>query len=250
MMKLSKYKILFISPFSDKTFQIEFSKTTFIVSCILLTVLTLSSISLLFLSSPIVKEYLRITAINNEIKQQKEIINNIDETIDEISIMKSYIDSIIGTNENHNLNEDKIRYLVTNNLPSHDPTNGLISREFNEDEKHLGMDIVNEESTPIFAVADARVIFSDFSKDFGNFLILDHQNGYITHYYHNLENFSSKGDFVKKGDVIATMGNTGMSSGPHLHFEIWKDGKVINPKTFYKDFKLKSDKLSDDETAK
>ena len=248
-MKLSKYKILFISPFTEKTFQIEFSKTTLIASLSLVAILFLSSVSLLFFSSPIVKEYLRITAINNEIKQQREIINNIDETIDEISLMKSYIDSIIGTNENHNLDEDKIRYIVTNNLPTHDPTNGLISREFNEEEKHFGLDIVNEESTPIFAVADGKVIFSDFSKDFGNFLIIDHQNGYISHYYHNQENFNLKGDFVKKGDVIAKMGNTGMSSGPHLHFEIWKDGKVINPTTFYKDFKLKSDKLGNDETV-
>ena len=84
---------------------------------------------------------------------------------------------------------------------------------------------------------------SDFSEDFGNFIILDHQNGYISHYYHNEENFVKKGDFTNAGDVIAKLGNTGMSTGPHLHFEIWKDGKSINPNTFFDDFNLKSDKL-------
>ena len=105
------------------------------------------------------------------------------------------------------------------------------------------IDLVNEVGTPIFATASGLVVLSDFSEDFGNFIILDHQNGYISHYYHNEENFVKKGDFTNAGDVIAKLGNTGMSTGPHLHFEIWKDGKSINPNTFFDDFNLKSDKL-------
>ena len=77
-MKLSKYKILFISPFSDKSWQIEFSRFTFISSIIALVTLLICSIILLYFSSPIVKEYLRVSTINKEIKQQQEIINNID----------------------------------------------------------------------------------------------------------------------------------------------------------------------------
>ena len=91
-MKLSKYKVLFISPFSEKSWQIEFTKFTFFASLSTIAVLLLASIILLFMSSPIIKEYLRISAINNEIKQQKEIISNIDETIGEIALMKTYID--------------------------------------------------------------------------------------------------------------------------------------------------------------
>ena len=142
-MKLSKYKILFISPFSDKSWQIEFTKFTFFASLSALTTLLITSLTLLFMSSPIIKEYLRISAINNEIKQQKEIINDIDETMNEIVQMKTYIDSIIGTEESHNLNEKNIRYMVANNLPSVKPARGLISREFDSDTKHFGIDIVN-----------------------------------------------------------------------------------------------------------
>ena len=243
-MKLSKYKILFISPFSDKSWQIEFSRFTFISSIVILSSVLIGSLFLIYFSSPIIKEYLRVSTINNEIKQQKEIINNIDESIEEIALMKSYIDSIIGTEKINNLNEDNIRYMVTNNLPSVKPTDGLISKKYDLETKHLGIDLVNVVGTPIFAVANGLVVISDFSDDFGYFLILDHQNGYITHYYHNQENFFKKGDSVSAGDVIAKLGNTGMSTGPHLHFEIWKDGEPIDPITFFDDFNLKSDKLS------
>lgn len=248
-MKLSKYKILFISPFTDKSWQIEFTRFTFIASLSALAVSLILTLILLFMSSPIIKEYFRISAINNEIKQQQEIISNIDETIDEIALMKTYIDSIIGTEESHNLNEKNVRYMITNNIPSVKPAKGLISREYDIDTKHFGIDIVNQVSTPIFSIADGLVVFSDFSKDFGNFLIIDHQNGYLSHYYHNEDLFFNKGDKVLAGDIIAKMGNTGMSSGPHLHFEIWKDGTPINPNTFFEDFKLKSDKLTTNEDS-
>ena len=243
-MKLSKYKILFISPFSDKSWQIEFNRLTFISSIVVLSTMVLGSIILLYFSSPIVKEYLRVSTINKEIKQQQEIINNIDKSIEEIALMKSYINSIIGTETGNDLNENNIRYILANNLPSVKPADGLISRTYDSETKHLGIDIVNIEGTPIFATADGQVVFSGFSNDFGNSIILDHQNGYLSHYYHNQENFFKRGDSVKAGDVIAKLGNTGMSTGPHLHFEIWKDGNSIDPIIFFDDFNLKSDKLS------
>ena len=243
-MKLSKYKILFISPFSDKSWQIEFSRLTFISSIIILSIMVLCSIALLYFSSPIVKEYLRVSTINKEIKQQQEIINNIDKSIEEIALMKSYIDSIIGTEASNDLKENNIRYILANNLPSVKPADGLISRIYDSETKHFGIDIVNIEGTPIFATADGQVVFSGFSNDFGNSIILDHQNGYLSHYYHNQENFFKRGDSVEAGDVIAKLGNTGMSTGPHLHFEIWKDGNSIDPINFFEDFNLKSDKLS------
>ena len=173
-MKLSKYKILFISPFSDKSWQIEFSRFTFISSIIALVTLLICSIILLYFSSPIVKEYLRVSTINKEIKQQQEIINNIDKSIEEIAIMKSYIDTIIGTEQSNDLNENNIRYMIANNLPSVKPTDGLISKLYDKETKHLGIDLVNEVGTPIFATASGLVVLSDFSEDFGNFIILDH----------------------------------------------------------------------------
>ena len=103
--------------------------------------------------------------------------------------------------------------------------------------------IVNEENSPILSTANGVVIYSDFSVNYGYSIIIDHENGYYSHYYHNEENFVKRNERIEKNTVIAQLGNTGMSSGPHLHFEIWKDGKPINPLSFFPDYSKKSDKL-------
>ena len=90
-MKLSKYKFLFISPFSDKSWQIEFSRFTFIASIISITFLLIGSFILIYFSSPIIKEFLRVSTINKEIKEQQEIINNIDKSIEEITLSLIHI---------------------------------------------------------------------------------------------------------------------------------------------------------------
>ena len=91
---------------------------------------------------------------------------------------------------------------------------------------------ISDESTPIVAIASGVVIYSDYSKELGNGIVIDHQNGYHSHYYHNEENFVKKNEKIDRGILIAKIGNTGVSTGPHLHFEIWKDGEPIDPLTF------------------
>ncbi|MFL2500289.1 MAG: M23 family metallopeptidase [Candidatus Neomarinimicrobiota bacterium] len=245
-MKFKKYKILFISPFNDKTWQSEFNRPTLIAGLSVIALSFIASLSLILLSIPIVKEYLQITAINNEIKQQKEIIDNIDKTLEDIGVMKSYIESIITSDDKDIIPDNNIRFMVTDNIPSTKPANGIISKEFDLNILHFGIDIVNDESTPIFAVANGVVIYSDFSRELGNGVVIDHQNGYYSHYYHNEENFVKKNEKIDEGMLIAKLGNTGVSTGPHLHFEIWKDGQPIDPFTFFPDFSKKSDKFEED----
>ena len=245
-MKFKKYKILFISPFNDKTWQSEFNRPTFIAGLSLIAFSFIVSLSLAILSIPIIKEYFRITAINKEIKQQEEIIDNISDTLDEIGLMKSYIENLINSNGKNDLSDNKIRFTVTNNIPDFQPTDGIISDDFNVATLHFGIDIVNNESTPIFAIADGVVIYSDNSKVLGNGIVIDHMNGYYSHYYHNQENFVSKNDKIDRGILIAKMGNTGVSTGPHLHFEIWKDGTPIDPLIFFPNFSKKADKFEEE----
>ena len=245
-MKFKKYKILFISPFNDKTWQSEFNRPTLLAGLSLITFSFIASLSLILLSVPIVKEYFEITAINKEIKQQKEIINNIDETLEDIGLMKSYIENIITSDNQDILPDNNIRFMVTDNIPTTKPANGIISKEFDLSTLHFGIDIVSDESTPIIAIANGVVIYSDFSRELGNGVVIDHQNGYYSHYYHNEENFVKKNEKIDKGILIAKLGNTGVSTGPHLHFEIWKDGVPIDPLTFFPDFSKKSDKFEDE----
>ena len=224
-MKFKKYKILFISPFNDKTWQSEFNRPTLIAGLSLISFLFIASLSLMLLSIPIVKEYLKITAINKEIKQQEKIIDNISGTLDEIGLMKSYIENIIGSDSQSKLSDNNIRFINT---------------------LHFGIDIVSDESTPIVSIADGVVIYSDYSKELGNGIVIDHQNGYQSHYYHNEENFVKKNEEIDRGMLIGKIGNTGVSTGPHLHFEIWKDGEPIDPLKFFPNFSKKSDKFQEE----
>ena len=245
-MKFKKYKILFISPFNDKTWQSEFNRPMLIAGLSLISFSFIASLSLMFLSIPIVKEYLKITAINKEIKQQEKIIENISGTLDEIGLMKSYIENIIGSDSQNKLPDNNIRFMVIDNIPDIQPTDGVISKDFNLSTLHFGIDIVSDQSTPIVSIADGVVIYSDYSKELGNGVVIDHQNGYYSHYYHNEENFVKKNEKIDRGMLIGKIGNTGVSTGPHLHFEIWKDGEPIDPLNFFPNFSKKSDKFEEE----
>ncbi len=113
------------------------------------------------------------------------------------------------------------------------PANGSISQEYNVKEKHYAVDVVVAKDTPIKATADGVVIFSEWTTETGYVIIMEHSHGLISVYKHNASLTKSQGDLVKAGEVIATAGSTGeLTTGPHLHFELWSDGYPINPTNF------------------
>ncbi len=117
------------------------------------------------------------------------------------------------------------------------PVRGTISESYNVKRKHFAVDIVVPKNTPIKATADGTVIFADWTASTGYVIIIEHSYGLISVYKHNAALTKSQGDLVKAGEVIATAGNTGeLTTGPHLHFELWNDGYPINPTNFI-DFK-------------
>ncbi len=117
------------------------------------------------------------------------------------------------------------------------PVEGTISQEYNVVEKHYAIDIVTEKGAPVKTVADGTVIFSEWTADTGHVLIIQHANNIMTAYKHNASVNKSQGDLVVSGEVIATVGNTGeLTTGPHLHFELWSNGYPVNPVNFI-DFK-------------
>lgn len=85
---------------------------------------------------------------------------------------------------------------------------------------HDGIDIAAPAGTPVRAVADGRVLYSERLRGYGRLVVLRHGGGFVTLYAHNRENHVRKGEFVRKGDVIATVGDSGRTTGPNLHFEI------------------------------
>ncbi|QCE41168.1 M23 family metallopeptidase [Psychroserpens sp. NJDZ02] len=117
------------------------------------------------------------------------------------------------------------------------PANGTISENYNSKTRHYAVDIVLANETPIKATADGTVIFAEWTAQTGYVIILEHSYGLISVYKHNASLNKSQGDLVKAGEVIAASGNTGdLTTGPHLHFELWSDGYSVNPTNFI-DFK-------------
>ncbi|AUC74723.1 M23 family metallopeptidase [Olleya sp. Bg11-27] len=117
------------------------------------------------------------------------------------------------------------------------PANGTISENYNSKTRHYAVDIVLADETPIKATADGTVIFAEWTAQTGFVIILEHSYGLISVYKHNASLNKSQGDLVKAGEVIAASGNTGeLTTGPHLHFELWSDGYSVNPTNFI-DFK-------------
>ncbi|MDH3353856.1 MAG: M23 family metallopeptidase [Chromatiales bacterium] len=97
---------------------------------------------------------------------------------------------------------------------------------------HKGIDLAGSEGSDVIAVGSGVVMWSSKRSGYGNMVEINHGNGYITRYGHNRENAVKVGDTVKKGQVIAKMGNTGRSTGPHVHFEVWRSGRTVDPMTF------------------
>jgi len=113
------------------------------------------------------------------------------------------------------------------------PLNGTISQAYDMDQKHFAVDVVAVIDSPIKSVADGTVIFSEWTSDTGNVVIIEHSDNLLSAYKHCGSLNKSQGDLVRAGEVIASVGNTGeLTTGPHLHFELWSDGKPLNPENY------------------
>lgn len=113
------------------------------------------------------------------------------------------------------------------------PVKGSVTSTYSLEEKHYAVDIAVKKNTPVKAAASGTVIFADWTSDTGHVILLEHSNNLITVYKHNASLTKSQGEQVKEGEVIATAGSTGsLTTGPHLHFEIWREGYPMDPLKF------------------
>ncbi|MCX7792854.1 MAG: peptidoglycan DD-metalloendopeptidase family protein [Thermodesulfovibrionales bacterium] len=122
------------------------------------------------------------------------------------------------------------------------PADGAVTSKFGERlhpltgkwSLHKGIDIAAPYGSPVRAVRDGKVIFSGYTDGYGNLVVIDHGDGILTRYAHNRKNMVKEGDRVKAGDIIAEVGSSGLSTGAHLHFEVFLDDKPIDPERFFK----------------
>ena len=97
---------------------------------------------------------------------------------------------------------------------------------------HAGVDFAGKKGADIVAVAAGVVTWSGERYGYGEMVEINHGNGFSTRYAHCKENLVKAGDVVKKGQVVALMGSSGRSTGPHVHFEVYKNGRTVDPATY------------------
>ena len=187
----------------------------------------------------------KLDIINDYTKALQPILNGeIEPEIIDTAVVSSekiiIQDSLLYATKEDSIFREKIesqdRFPIQNNAATNvkivffAPLSGTISQEFDPTTNHLAVDIVAKNNTPVKAIADGTVIFSGWNTETGYVIILKHAQDYISVYKHNGNLLKQQGDFVKSGEVIASVGSTGeLTTGPHLHFELWSGGYAVNP---------------------
>lgn len=153
-------------------------------------------------------------------------------TLDTILADIQFEESELFTENHQNLTSEKKPQTKADIYSYHfyPPVHGAVSQEFSLKNKHYGIDIVCNKNETVKAALPGKIIIALWSVEEGNIIAIQHPNNLITFYKHNSVLLKRKGDLVKAGDVISIVGNSGeLSTGPHLHFEIWQNGSPVNP---------------------
>ena len=127
------------------------------------------------------------------------------------------------------------QYIPSLGIDMMEPVQGIISSRFGirKRDNHKGLDIANSAGTTVRAAASGTVTYAQYNRGgYGNLVIISHGNGIQTYYGHNSKLYVSAGQTVSQGDPIAAMGSTGISTGPHCHFEIRINGVAHNPQNY------------------
>ena len=141
----------------------------------------------------------------------------------EDSILRKYIE------EEDRFNLTSSQLLIENKI-LFIPVEGIVTQGFSNKENHLAIDIAVETGTPIKAISDGRVLFAEWTVETGYVIIIDHGDMLTTVYKHNSSVLKKQNEPVNAGEIVALSGNHGtLTTGPHLHFEIWKNGSPIDP---------------------
>ncbi|MBU2652105.1 MAG: M23 family metallopeptidase [Bacteroidetes bacterium] len=159
---------------------------------------------------------------------------------DTITLRRSKEDSILRAEyeamSQYNLIQNQSIYdppKGTKELLFFPPLSGIVVNSFNVSNEHYGVDIVAEEGSPVKAVMDGTVVFTEWTLETGYIIGIQHSGSFLSVYKHNNVLLKKQGALVKAGDPIAVIGGSGeLSTGPHLHFELWHRGTPVNPEEY------------------
>ena len=182
-----------------------------------------------------------ISSVKNLLAGKIDFVDLAKDSIVETSLMKEldFVETNLDDSILRALVQEEDKYNVSNinseklNFVLFSPAKGGISSEFSIAEKHYGIDIALPENSPIYSVSDGRILFSEWTAETGYVIIIKHLNGLTSSYKHNSSILKSQGELVRRGEIIGFSGNTGsLTSGPHLHFELWFEGDPVDPLNF------------------
>ena len=251
-----KFTLVIIPDDDSETKSYSFTKFFLNLSIIFLVLFFFASAGILFFSIPRMANYEKLDNKYNTLVAERMKILELASNLERLNQMDKFVRNSLGSefdfSEKPEIIDSTLMIIPDNhlisfsdNIPSVIPIEGFVSKRMEGvfskvDNLHGGIDIVAKEGSPIKSTSAGVVVFSGWTYEMGNLIIIYHGDDYLTHYGHNQQNIVSRLDMVKKGDVIGLVGNTGISSGPHLHFEIWKGGKSIDPMIYFPEF-LKKD---------
>lgn len=183
-------------------------------------------------------------ALTNNVKYQSENVEeneaaindtslNVEANAEDYQLRRVVERGKYGGNDTKSKSNLEVDFRTIEQLFFVPPIQGTTSSGFRPDKKHYGIDIVAPRNTPIKAVANGVVITSDWTYDTGNVIAVQHENNIVSFYKHNSVLLKKVGSFVKAGEAVAIIGNTGeLTDGPHLHFELWYNGTPVDPSEY------------------
>ena len=224
-MKNNFFSIVLINQKSKQSFSINLSKWKIYLILALLVGIFLSYIIFLYqiyYQIPTIKQHAIIHNNRNDISALLRQLKN-DSLITDSTLLKYQL-----------LNE----YNTWNTIaPTIKPVDGIITRGINLNKIHYGVDIAASFKSNIHATQDGVVILSDKTQSLGNTIIIAHPNNYYSIYGHLHKIKCKVRDFVETGQIIGLVGQADNNEGPHLHFEIWKNNIIIDPRNLIKEYK-------------
>ncbi len=251
--KVKFYSFLIVPDSKDKPKNFTLSALTvrmIIFVAFLILVLIIAGASTYWSVAAVSLDYMRLKEENFELRTSLKSMEGMKDDLSQMRKMNDKIRNTLtgyvqiekisetDTAQNKPLDFDNLkpekRRTIFNSIPSLLPVDGFKTRGYIVDDllidPHYGIDIAASKGSPIKATADGTVIFAGWTLKSGYILIIKHKYGYISLYKHNQRNLVSVLEKVNKGQVIALVGDTGeISSGAHLHFEIWKNDQPIDP---------------------
>ena len=245
------FSIILVPPGGGKPRNLSFGKKQMVfagtLSAVLLVVLVVSLAALGRIGrfSAAIE---RLKRENTKLSEERQKLAELEDELGRLRVVEGRLATLLGmekrkTDQRLTLNPAGMltrgfveTHVSSGRMPTLWPVRGEISRGFsNEPGGHKGCDIAVQEETPVRAAGEGLVEFAGEDAVFGNMIIINHGSGISSLYGHNSKLSVIRGDSVKKGQIIAYSGNSGNSSAPHLHFEISRNGRQVDPLTFLRE---------------